>query len=282
MTRNLKLGVIVLTALVMTVGFYKYNVSSVDTQKITISLPSTVVSNTSLDLGESFKTSTQINEISILPVEVKSKVIKKLKTPENRTLLLLGFIGGNAVKTADMIRKLNQEDNKSPIYLMITSPGGSVLHGSVLLSAIQSSQAPVYTICNILCASMAAIIHQYGHQRMQVDRSLLMFHPASGGAQGEVDKMFSMIKTIKRLIDKMNYEIAKRANLTELEFKALWSDELWIDAEDSTVQNFNDVIVSLTTDGKFREVLFEENLNKNSFNYVMPNYENFKHIFSPK
>ena len=33
--------------------------------------------------------------------------------------------------------------------------------------------------------ALAAIIHQYGHKRYQVDRSELMFHPASGGVEGE-------------------------------------------------------------------------------------------------
>jgi ATP-dependent protease ClpP protease subunit len=192
------------------------------------STTASVVSN--LTSEKSYKDLGVINKSSTMSVPTNSaagasvseeKKVLLFNLPKTRSLLILDEIGVNAILAADHIHKLNMESTTEPIFVVLQSPGGSVFAGNVLVSAIQASQAPVYTICNILCASMAAIIHQYGHKRFQIDRSVLMFHPASGGAQGEVDKMFSRLTAIKRVIDKMNYEIARRANLTTDQFKKM-------------------------------------------------------------
>ena len=86
-----------------------------------------------------------------------------------------------------------------PMYVFIDSPGGSVLSGAQIISAIQAAKGPVNTLCVGICASMAAMIHQFGTNRLVLDRSFLMFHPASGGAEGEVDKMYSRLTTIRQL-----------------------------------------------------------------------------------
>ena len=215
---------------------------------------------------------------------VADKKVLVFNLPKGRSLLILDEIGINAVQAADYIHKLNMENSVDPIFVVLQSPGGSVFAGNVLVSAIQASKAPVYTICNIICASMAAIIHQYGHKRYQIDRSVLMFHPASGGVSGEVDKMFSRLSSVKRIVDKMNFEIASRANLTTDQFKKMWVDELWIDAEDATEQKFTDGLVSTNVNASYLQVFgpqpfFKQTLQTGDINYIMPNYETYKHLF---
>lgn len=176
----------------------------------------------------------------------KKKVIAKVEVPVPRVVLLEGEV--NPFSEASVIQgleKLNAENDKDPIYLMINSPGGAVFSGAAIITAIEASKAPVNTVCLQICASMAAIIFEYGKERLMVDRSILMFHPASGGLEGEVDKMASRVKFIQRYIGRMEQHIAKRLGLSYTEFKLLVSAELWLDAEDAKNSKATDKVIYL-------------------------------------
>ena len=101
-----------------------------------------------------------------------------------------------------------------------------------------------------LCASMAAIIHQYGTNRYMVDRSFLMFHEASGAVQGTVPQMVSQLLSMTRYINKMIGKIAQRAGLTFDQLNATLASELWLDAEDALASKFSDGTVNVYFDEK--------------------------------
>lgn len=145
----------------------------------------------------------------------------------------------------DGIRAANKKSSTKPIFLLLDSPGGSVLDGGRIISAMQASKAPVYTVCLQLCASMAAMILEYGVERYAVDRAIVMFHPASVGAmvQGELDKIVSRFTFFKRYVDKMDHYVASRSGQTYDAFKAQSSQELWIDAEDALSKKLIDKVV---------------------------------------
>lgn len=178
------------------------------------------------------------------PLVSKAKQVKNVNLPVGRTLFIYGAVSFEALQTAKKITKL-QLESAEPIFLVITSPGGSVLTGAAVISAIQASRAPVYTVCSVLCASMGAMIHAYGKERYMTDRSILMFHPASSGTQGDVDRMASYTGTIKRFVNKLELDVATRAGISFDKYKAMSAIELWIDSEDATNAKFNDKIVSL-------------------------------------
>ncbi len=182
-------------------------------------------------------------------IEVKKKKIRNLRIDAPRTLKLTGEVAGNMQSLITQLSRLNAESNK-PIYLLINSPGGSVIAGNLFLSAMEASKAPIYTVCTSICASMAFIIHQYGKARLVVDRAILMSHPASLGlGSGELDKFQSFLTTLQRYVDKNNAYIANRAGMDFKEFKARSAVEMWLDAEDAAASNFADGIVSITVLG---------------------------------
>jgi ATP-dependent Clp protease protease subunit len=158
-------------------------------------------------------------------------------------VLLNGPIGGNGLAIAATIRKASREDK--PIWLLIDSPGGSVIVGAQILSAIESAGVQVNTVCLTLCASMAAIIHQYGTTRYMVDRSFLMFHEASGGVRGTVPQMLSQLTSMTRYLSKMSKRIAERAGMSFEEFNGKLASELWLDAEEASSSGFNDKVAAV-------------------------------------
>jgi len=178
-----------------------------------------------------------------------TKKILVIKPNSDRVLRLYGEVNEMSLLVADQIKVLSAQ-SKEPIYLLINSPGGSVLDGAQIVSAIEGSVAPVYTVCEQLCASMAAIIHQYGKERLMYDRSILMFHNAAGGAQGYVPQMLSRLNVINRYVNKMQAHIAARAGVDLTTWLNRMGDEIWIDAEDATASNLNDKIVNVIPEAK--------------------------------
>jgi ATP-dependent Clp protease protease subunit len=138
-----------------------------------------------------------------------------------------------------------EAQSSDPIYMLIDSPGGSVVDGAAVISQIEVSTAPVYTVCTRLCASMAAMIHSYGAKRYSLDRAILMYHPAAAGAQGQLKNALSLLKTLDRYANKMISNIVKRSRIDRTEFEALVAYELWIDSEDALQRGLIDGIISL-------------------------------------
>lgn len=188
-----------------------------------------------------------------------------------RTVPLIGVVGSNALFAADRIAELAAKSNE-PIWLILSGPGGSVLSGSMLISAIQASKAPVYTVCVMLCASMDAMIHQYGAKRYMVDRTWIMFHPASGGAGGEVDKMFSMIRFVKGYITKIEYEIAAKQKLSYEDYKAKTSIEMWLDSEEAVTNSVAEAIVNIIPTKRFNIIDSDEEETEERYKKMTPSY----------
>lgn len=178
-----------------------------------------------------------------IPTENNVKVIKQVTLTAENTILLIGEIGANQSLLGQEINEKAKSGN--PIYILINSPGGSVLDGNMIVSAIQASTVPVYTICMQLCASMASIIFEMGTKRYMVDRSILMFHEASGEVKGQFNQMKSRLNIFDKIVSKLDTEIARRVGLDPDVFMAKLPNELWLDAEDAVKQNYADRLVNL-------------------------------------
>lgn len=166
----------------------------------------------------------------------------ELSLPGNRFVYVTGVIGeANSTEIAKQILLLGR--TSEPITLIINSPGGSVLDGAQIISAMEAARGPVNTLCVSLCASMAAMIHQYGTHRLMINRSILMFHPAAGGMEGTLEQQNSRLTLFKSFIGKMEQNVAKRAGVSFAEYKLRSNVELWLDAEDSLAQHYADQIV---------------------------------------
>ncbi len=88
----------------------------------------------------------------------------------------------------DDIVAMNVEDQKSPIYLWIDSPGGDVGAGMVLYDIIRMSKAPIVTVAQN-CASMATVLMAAGSERLMMPHSRAMLHLPRGEMVGDVDDM---------------------------------------------------------------------------------------------
>lgn len=201
--------------------------------------------NTTINVVQPTKVETSTNTTTMTTVANKAEqaVLKGLVLSEDRVIRLESEVDGfSMVPVVNSLRKLN--DGKA-VYILINSPGGSVFDGYKIVSQMEAMNGPVYTICNGMCASMAAIIHQYGTKRYMTARSMLLFHPASGGARGQLKNMLSILTMIQGIMDKSDAYIVGRSKMPMEEFKRLEAYELWMDSDTSFEKGFADSIVSI-------------------------------------
>lgn len=115
---------------------------------------------------------------------------------EEPIMLINNHIGfdkddGMGVDGAQFMSELLTLDgmNKKRIQVWINSPGGSVMDGYNIYSAILKSDTKVDTYCVGMAASIAGVIFQAGRKRIMSDYSFLMYHNPSGSDDGKIINM---------------------------------------------------------------------------------------------
>lgn len=189
----------------------------------------------------------------------------RIITSADNVIALFGPVdeSSSAHVIAELDKRMGQTKD---IYLLIDSPGGSVFAGTQVIDAIEGNTNRIHTVCVSLCASMAAQIFEIGHTRLMFKRAMVMFHPAAGGVQGELENMESRLKMIRTVIDKLDLAVSKRAGIELEKFKLMLRSELWLDGEDAAHLRFADGIVYLTIRGGLNMPPNSENHIKKFFN----------------
>ena len=112
--------------------------------------------------------------------------------------------------------RVNFYNNKSetlPIFLMLTSPGGSVIKGYQIIQSINNSPAPVYVVVKEFVASMAAIITASAKYSFAFPNALFLFHEPSTMTMGNTSALREEVKFMEEienrlmipLLDKFGY-----------------------------------------------------------------------------
>lgn len=174
----------------------------------------------------------------------KTTTVHRVPLGVDNVVYFQGEVDDASVDAA--INALDALPNTEAKYLVLNSPGGGVFSGYRLISYMETSSTPIYTVCDGLCASMAAYIHQYGKVRLMTPHSILMFHPASGSTNdGQIDQVFQRLTFIKSYIDKLAAYTAYRSSKDFREFQLSIRNELWLDSADATNNKLNDYVVAL-------------------------------------
>lgn len=161
-------------------------------------------------------------------VRCEASSIKIIDNPE-RTYKLDTSISFRMVDPlVDFIVDANRKSNKDPIYIILDSPGGSVLAGAKILDYIRASKAPVHCVVDNFAASMAAMILQNCDKRYASPSSVIMFHNASGTFEGEFPQIGSRYAAMKQLVTSMEISVADRIGMPLSKYQARIASEWWI------------------------------------------------------
>ena len=121
----------------------------------------------------------------------------------------------SALEVIVQMLELDAKDNKEPIHLYINSPGGSIIHGLAIYDTINNIDAPVYTYCYGLAASMGAFLlccGEKGHRYALPNSRILIHQPLiSGQARlARESKIREQADDMKQMRTKLESIIAKQ------------------------------------------------------------------------
>lgn len=169
---------------------------------------------------------------------------KKQKAPDpftdrflkTRQIVLTGQVTEDlADSIAKQLLILDTEDNKSPIYMYIDSPGGDVYAGFAIYDVIRFVKAPVYLIGMGLIASAAALIliAVPKERRIGLPNSRYLIHQPLGQMRGVATDIEIYAKDMEKTRAKLNKLIAE-ATGTPLEQVTKDTDrDYWLDADEA-------------------------------------------------
>ena len=186
----------------------------------------------------------------------------RIKDTEDRRLYLYGMIesvdmdwcsygcASMVSKIVELIMAFNRADQgiptdkRKPIRLYINSPGGELTEGFALISAIESSKTPVWTINVGQWCSMAFLIGIAGHKRFSLPHMTFLMHEGTSGAYGAATKVKEQIDFERRFEEEVvKKHVLAHGTMSEEYYDSLERVEFFMLPEDALKHGFIDEIV---------------------------------------
>lgn len=124
----------------------------------------------------------------------------------------------------DMIKSVKP----NPLYLHISSFGGSLFHGLIAVDAIKNSLIPIYTIIDGYAASAASLMSVVGKKRYMTSHAYVLIHQLSSGAQGTFEQLRDFQTNNENIMEDMKKIYLDNTELSkELIDEALKHDLWW-------------------------------------------------------
>lgn len=240
---------------------------------VVVGISSLAGSNTTTNSSTVSKAQIETYEPTVNSSGVKTKQFKieKLQPSAEQAIVFNTPVTYETVEVAISHLAWLESQGYKEAYLILDSPGGSVIDGAKLMSYMKYSNVKVHTVCDGICASMAAQLFEVGKVRYMTDKSILMFHPASGGLQGTLEQMLNQLVMIKKYVDRMDAEVALRSGIPYDDFKNRLVSEYWIESEDAINENLADKLAYFSFSRADEEALNIQNeLKKRNISVPAP------------
>lgn len=180
---------------------------------------------------------------------------------QNMVLIRTEISNESVNKAMKDLYRINKErkDVKTPIYLVLDSPGGSIFAGLAFIRFAKHIKN-LHTI-TINAASMAhAIVQALPGKRYILEDGILMAHRAKGGFRGqfengEVESRLKIVKEVVRLMERKN---AKRIGISLKDYKLKVINEWWSLGKIAIEENVADELVEVTCSNELIEETYTE------------------------
>ena len=143
----------------------------------------------------------------------------------------------------NLLRLSTKLDNDDVIYLVLDTPGGSVMAGEMLNETIKSIPQKVHVIV-LFAASMGFQITQAAHTRFITENGVLMSHRATVRLQGQMDgELESRLAFYKASVKVMEVRSSNRIGITLDEYKDRIINEWWEFGSNAVTAKMADEVV---------------------------------------
>ena len=118
-----------------------------------------------------------------------------------------------------------------PIYLHISSYGGSVFDALTAIDVITSCKVPVHTIIDGATASAGTLIGVVGKKRYIRPNAYMLIHQLSSGSWGKMNELEDDFANNKLLMEKIKDIYKHHANIPKKELSEILKHDLWWEAD---------------------------------------------------
>ena len=141
---------------------------------------------------------------------------------------------------------LDSEDEKSPIYMYIDSPGGDVDAGFAIFDMIRFINAPVYLIGMGLIASAATLVLLSVDKefRIGLPNSRYLTHQPLGGMRGVATDIEIYAKDMEKIRAKLNSLIAEQTGTSLEQVTKDTERDFWLDSDEAVKYGLISKIIS--------------------------------------
>lgn len=167
---------------------------------------------------------------------------------EKRTIkIFTGIDEDTAYTIVHYLSFLESLDDKAPITIMVSSPGGLVYVGMAIYDAIKSCKCPVQTIATGWAMSMGSIILCAGTAglRKAYKNCTIMLHEPSGYAVGKSSTIVDEAKEITRIKDMMTdiYITNSKGKLDKKKLKKIFTRDSYMTTTEALEYGLIDEII---------------------------------------
>jgi ATP-dependent protease ClpP protease subunit len=119
-------------------------------------------------------------------------------------------------------------DPTQPIYLHITTNGGSIHAAFTVVDCIKSLSLPVYTVVEGFVASAGTLISLAGEKRYVTKNAYMLIHELRSGVWGKMSEIDEEYKNLKKMMDHIISYYNEYTSLSKKRLeKILTKDSIW-------------------------------------------------------
>lgn len=188
------------------------------------------------------------NPVNIVLTEDNSIVFNEQVSPE--------FV---SKKTLEIMAKSLKT---SPLYLVLDTPGGSVMAGLRFVDSVKSLGVPVHTI-TLFAASMGyQFVQELGTRYITPSGTLMSHRGFVGGISGQVPgELNARVGHIQLILSGMSDRASKRIGVSKESYDASIINELWLDGTTAVNLKHADAIANVKCDKELLKGSFQQEVN---------------------
>lgn len=186
-------------------------------------------------------------DLSLLKKDTSKKIER-----DNNHIYFYSEVDRNSIYELIVLIKEAEEENyitsfklmidPIPIYLHISSFGGSVYSALNAIDFIKSCRVPVYTIIEGATASAGTLISVVGEKRYIRQNAYMLIHQLSSGFWGKMNEMEDEFKNLQELTQKIKDIYKEYTSMSKKEINELLIHDLWLNSEKSIKNGLVDEI----------------------------------------
>jgi len=185
--------------------------------------------------------------ITLMSTTLQAKDLKVLNlTSENTVSITTEFSQRSVAKVVKEVYRLDNKLTKGkPIYLVLNSPGGSVVAGLWMYNLLKALDRPIHTV-TMFAASMGFHTVQNLGKRYILPHGILMSHLATGGVKGTIPGSSNVkLSFWSKMISDMDKIVVDRTKgkWTLKKYKEMVKTEYWSNGQNAVDDGFADEVV---------------------------------------